>query len=112
MKIDLMGSLKMLAGLLGVFAVYKIGMFIYLLIVGVTAQVALSGDVSVPTSINTTINATLNSVNTSFGLFNTADAFILGLIALVVILRVFWPFISQAVGGKKKSKDSGMGGAF
>jgi hypothetical protein len=112
MKIDLMGSLKMLAGLLGVFAVYKIAMFIYLLVVGVTANVALSGSVAVPTAINTTINNTLTSANTSFGLFNSADAFILGLIALVVILKVFWPFISSAVGGKKKSKDSGMGGAF
>ena len=107
-----MGSLKMLAGLLGVFAVYKIAMFIYLLVVGVTANVALSGSVAVPTAINTTINSTLTSANTSFGLFNSADAFILGLIALVVILKVFWPFISSAVGGKKKSKDSGMGGAF
>ena len=107
-----MGSLKMLAGLLGIFAVYKISMFFYLLIVGVTANVALSGDVAVPTSINTTINNTLTAANTSFGLFNSADAFILGLIALVVILRVFWPFISQAMGKKKSESTKGTGGVF
>lgn len=113
MKIDLTGSLKMLGVLLGIFAIYKISMIIYLLVFGVTAQVALSGSVDVPNAINATINSTLTSANTSFALFNTSDAFVLGLIGLVVILKVFWPFISSAVGGKKKEKSGGdMGGAF
>ncbi len=94
-KIDLKGSMFMLLTLLGVYGTYKLLQFIYLLVVGATANVASSGDIAVPTSINNTINTTITSVNTGFTAFNTAELVVIGLIALVVIVKVFWPLISS-----------------
>lgn len=102
MNIDLVGSLKMLLALVGVFGVYKVISIIMLLVTGATSQVALSGDVSVPTTINTTINSTVTSISDGYTLMNSGDGIVLGLIGLVVILKLFWPLISGYMGGKKK----------
>lgn len=108
MKIDLVGSLKMLLTLVGVFGVYKVIAIIMLLVAGATSDVALSGDVTVPTTINTSINSTVTSISDGYTLINNGDTIILGLIGLVVILKLFWPLISQYLGGKKtSSKRSG-----
>ena len=103
MKIDLVGSLKMLLVLVGVFGVYKVIALIFLLVTGAVANVAISGDIAVPSTINDTINETVTSISTGYTAINAGDVIILGLIGLVVILKLFWPLISTYMGGKKKS---------
>lgn len=101
MKIDLVGSLKMLLVLVGVFGVYKLIAMIFLLVTGATANVAVSGDIAVPVAINTTLTETITSISTGYTLINAGDTIILGLIGLVVILKLFWPLIAQYMGGKR-----------
>lgn len=101
MKIDLVGSLKMLLLLVGVFGVYKVIALIMLLVTGATANVAQSGGITVPTVINTSINSTVNSIASGYTLINAGDTIILGLIGLVVILKLFWPLISMYMEKKK-----------
>ena len=104
MTMDLVGSLKMLLTLVAVFGVYKLMAMVFLLITGATANVALSGDITVPTGINTSINSTVTSISTGFTSINNGDTIILGLIGLVVILKLFWPLISPYIAGKSKGK--------
>lgn len=100
-KIDLIGAMWMLIALVGGYGAYKLIQFIYLLIVGATAETAISGSIAVPSTINDTINSTVNSVSTGFSAFNTAELVVIGLIGLVVIVKVFWPLISQYLPSKK-----------
>ena len=92
----------MLLLLVGVYGVYKIIALIMLLVTGSVANVATSGDITVPTNITATITTTTQSISTGYGLINAGDAVILGLIGLVVILKLFGPLISGYMGGKKK----------
>jgi len=103
-KINLTKPMLMVLSLLGIYGALKVSEFIYLLLIGQTAQVALSGSVPVPQTINETMNATLNSVATGFAAFNIAELVILGLISLVVIIQIFWPLISQYIPKGKKGK--------
>jgi len=112
MKIDLMGSMKMLLGLVGVYGVYKLITIVMTLIFGSSANVALSGDINVTNQTTSTLESTDASYNAGIELFNSGDTIVLSLIGLVVILKLFWPLISSYMdnsGGSKK-RGSGKGG--
>ena len=103
-KIDLKGTLIMLITIVAGYGVLKLLAFIYLLIVGATANVATSGDIAVPTAINTSISTTVTETTTGFAAIATGELVVLGLIGLVVILKVFWPMIKGSMpktGGKE-----------
>ena len=97
----------MLASLVGIYGAYSILKFVILLIVGVVAQVAGSGSISVPTLINNTINASINTAATGFTTIDAGVTIVLGLIGLVVILRLFWNLIKGYMGGSGKKKEGG-----
>ena len=94
----------MLLGLTVVFGIYKGLSLIMLLFIGTVANVATSGNIVVPNSTNNTINDTVASADTGYGLLNSGDTIILGLIGLVVILKLFLPMISPYLPDKKKGK--------
>ena len=104
MKLNIKGSLIMLVSLVGTYGVLKILSMVFLLLVGSTANVATSGDITVPAGINTSINAEVTNTSAGFAVFNSSALLIFGLIGLVVILTLFWPMISPYLktAGKKR----------
>ena len=106
-KFNLMGSFKMLVGLMSLFGTYKMVTVLWLLIFGVTSNIAMGGSIAVSggnatTGINNTINNVSTGYSTSITTFLTVDSLIIGLIALAVILTLFWPMISPYMPSKKK----------
>lgn len=105
MKFNLIGSFKMLLRLMSLFGAYKIITIFWLLIFGATLNVAQSGSITVPNATNTTMTSVSTGYSTSIISFLTVDVLIIGLIALSVILTLFWPMISPFMpGGKKKGR--------
>lgn len=101
----------MLLVMVGIYGAYKFISIIFLLFLGSVANSATSGAIAVPVGINTSITGVVTSISTGFTAFGTGDTFILSLIALVTLLRVFWPVIAQYMpGGKKKSTGGNTGG--
>lgn len=98
---DLKASMIMLAKLVGIYGAYNILKFVVLLIVGVVADVASSGAVTVPTLINDTINASIVTAAAGFEAIDAGVTIVLGLIGLVVILQLFWGIIKSYMGADK-----------
>ncbi len=61
-----------------------------LIVIGVMADVALSGDIDVPAATNTTINTTLDSYNTLVGVVLSPFSTIASLVIVVVLLAIFF----------------------
>jgi len=104
---DLKGSMFMLLSLLGIFGVWKLLLPIFVALVGSAYQVVLSGDIDVPVAFNNTTSQMSTDTASDFQTLNNADAIILSLIALAVILRLFWPIIGPYITGMGKGNKSG-----
>ncbi len=108
-SVDLLSSISMLLKIVGVYGVLKILLFIYLLIIGSVAQVAIGGTIDVPAAINTAIGTQITNTATQFAAIDTGLLFIFGLLSLVVIMKVFSPLLQNAFGKKKAAKKSSGG---
>jgi hypothetical protein len=110
---NLVGSLKMLAVLVGIYLGLKVVLFIGLLIVGSVANVAISGDVDVPAAINTALGTQVTSTASQYGKIDTGITFVFSLLSLAIIIQMFWGMLKDKLGGKDKPKSgSGNTGGF
>ena len=100
---SLADAMKGIYLIVGIFFAIFIAIVIYLLVGGSISNVALSGDVEIPSSVNTTIDSTITTMNANATSLFNKTTLVISLVAIVVVVVAFGV-------GKLLSGGKGKGG--
>jgi hypothetical protein len=101
---SLKNGMELVVAFVGLFISFYALLFIGLLVVGVIANTALSGDITVSDTTNSTISDTETTFNNAVGTLQNPVTIIISLVVVGVLMAMFFPqgFSGNKGGGKGK----------
>jgi len=100
-------GMKLVVSFVGLFISFYALLFIGLLVVGVIANTALSGDITVSDQTNTTITEAEEGFTSAVGTIQNPVTIIISLVVVGVLMAMFFPQGFQGGTGSKKRGGKG-----